>query len=153
MKPQHVTCDDVWITRCAGTKICDTLSTGPTREPKWTKFLKLLYISKYATCRYFTLITSFFGGWDICQFLVATKWLYKRVCLSIGQSVGPPDRPLVTLSLFGPLGATYSRVCIRPCWCSLLTRKTLYLLDTPTRGDRIRWRRIQIDNSTKRWSR
>ena len=35
-------------------------------------------------------------------FLLATKWLHKRVC----PSVGPSIRPRVMLSLFGLLGAT-----------------------------------------------
>ena len=48
------------------------------------------------------------------SFFVATKRLYKRVCpsvrRSVGPSVGPSVRGLVTLSLFGLLGATYGRV-------------------------------------------
>ena len=42
----------------------------------------------------------------IFPFLVATKRLYKRVCPSVSPSV----RRLVTLSLFGLLGATGGRV-------------------------------------------
>ena len=38
--------------------------------------------------------------------LVAKKPFYKRVCLSVHQSVGPS----VTLSFFGLLGATYDCV-------------------------------------------
>ena len=40
------------------------------------------------------------------SFLVATKRLYKRVGVSVRPSVRPSVRGLVTLSLFGLLGAT-----------------------------------------------
>ena len=57
------------------------------------------------------LILSFFCFFFfLISFLDASSHLYKRVCPSIGPSVGPSVGWLVTLSLFGLLGATNGRV-------------------------------------------